>query len=79
MNIPARNSIPGYGNYAFPLDNEQTGLMKMVSYKKIRSFTGTDFYIITAKYARYHTLISTSTPLGNSNFIRASTVLEEEE
>ncbi len=35
--------------------------------------------IITAKYARYHTLISTSTPLGSSNFIRASTVLEEEE
>jgi hypothetical protein len=27
----------------------------------------------------YHTLISTSTPEGSSNFIRASTVLEEEE
>ncbi len=26
----------------------------------------------------YHTLISTSTPLGNSNFISASMVLEEE-
>ena len=27
----------------------------------------------------YHTLISTSTPEGSSNFIRASTVLDEEE
>lgn len=27
----------------------------------------------------YHTLISTSTPEGSSNFIRASTVLEDEE
>ena len=27
----------------------------------------------------HHTLISTSTPEGSSNFIRASTVLEEEE
>ncbi len=26
-----------------------------------------------------YTLISTSTPLGNSNFIKASTVLDEEE
>jgi len=26
-----------------------------------------------------HTLISTSTPLGNSNFIKASIVLDEEE
>jgi hypothetical protein len=26
----------------------------------------------------YHTLISTSTPLGSSNFIRASMVFEEE-
>jgi hypothetical protein len=29
--------------------------------------------------ANYHTLISTSTPEGNSNFIRASMVLEDEE
>ncbi len=29
--------------------------------------------------AEYQTLISTSTPLGSSNFIRASTVLGEEE
>lgn len=31
------------------------------------------------KVCNYHTLISTSTPEGSSNFIRASTVLEEEE
>ncbi len=31
------------------------------------------------KVCIYHTLISTSTPEGSSNFIRASTVLEEEE
>lgn len=31
------------------------------------------------KVCSYHTLISTSTPEGSSNFIRASTVLEEEE
>jgi len=36
------------------------------------------FFIIVRK-CKDHTLISTSTPEGSSNFIRASTVLEEEE
>lgn len=36
-----------------------------------------DFYHPSS--GSYHTLISTSTPEGSSNFIRASTVLEEEE
>jgi len=32
----------------------------------------------TESYVLYQTLISTSTPLGNSNFIKASTVLAVE-
>ena len=45
--------------------------------KKIRSLSRTDSFIIAK--CNYHTLISTSTPEGSSSFIRASTVLEEEE
>lgn len=35
------------------------------------------FYI--KKYKKNYTLISTSTPLGNSSFIKASIVLDEDE
>ena len=39
-------------------------------------FSDPEFRKLNSKF--YHTLISTSTPLGNSNFIRASIVFEEE-
>jgi hypothetical protein len=38
-----------------------------------------EIYKYFSKKVYYHTFISTSTPEGSSNFIRASTVLEEEE
>lgn len=47
--------------------------------QKIRSFEKERILYNHGLSARYHTLISTSTPEGSSNFIRASTVLEEEE
>lgn len=60
--------------------------------KKIPLLSKRDFFIIakfdfalkTSDFCHpsscfYHTLISTSTPEGSSNFISASTVLEEEE
>jgi len=43
---------------------------------KKRNISVSLFFI---KYNKNYTLISTSTPLGNSNFIRASIVFDEEE
>jgi len=37
-----------------------------------------DFLILERLFRSTHTLISTSTPLGNSSFIKASTVFEFE-
>ncbi|XOL40003.1 hypothetical protein KCTC32420_00368 [Aequorivita nionensis] len=39
-------------------------------------FNNSEFKILNSEL--HYTLISTSTPLGNSNFIRASIVFEEE-
>lgn len=64
--------------YIITLKLEKNFIVATVHKKTPHSFE-CGVSIITAKYARYHTLISTSTPLGSSNFIRASTVLEEEE
>ena len=47
------------------------------NHKKIPLLAKRDF--LSQQSMDYHTLISTSTPEGSSNFIRASTVLEEEE
>jgi hypothetical protein len=50
-----------------------------IQYSKKNPFLKRNGFYNHCKVCNYHTLISTSTPLGNSNFIRASTVLEEEE
>lgn len=55
-----------------------SGLFLNRTHKKIRSLKRNGLYN-HCKVCNYHTLISTSTPEGSSNFIRASTVLEEEE
>jgi hypothetical protein len=44
-----------------------------------RIFISKIYYLILKLLKSTYTLISTSTPLGNSNFIRASIVLEDEE
>jgi hypothetical protein len=44
--------------------------------KKSETFLSRFFYI---KYKNNYTFISTSTPLGNSSFIKASIVLDEDE
>ena len=48
--------------------------------KNRNAFTLTVFSFLSLLFCNgvYHTLISTSTPEGNSNFIKASIVLEEE-
>lgn len=52
----------------------------VIKTKKSQIIKKWDFYFKTiALRKNYHTLISTSTPEGNSNFINASTVLEEDE
>lgn len=50
---------------------------KYILQKSLEMCTSRGLYLFKALFN--YTLISTSTPLGNSNFIKASTVLDEDE
>lgn len=49
-----------------------------VNFRDIENLINTKWSMRFSFCGCYHTLISTSTPLGSSNFIRASMVFDEE-